>query len=343
MLKLGIIEFCGYRTTRRILFIILMSFMFVSIMNSGPVKVILDTDMDSDIDDVAAMALLHHFADLGEVEILATVSCSSLGSSVQVVDAVNTFYNRSEIPTAVPNKGAPRHSWILRGDVLAEEYPHDADIDNSMSATALYRKTLAGQADSSVVIISLGYLNNLKDLLSSGPDEYSCLSGRELVAQKVLGYYCMGGRYPADEQPGEIKSGNFRPDPFSSLYVALNWPTQIVFTGGGAFSRLFETGNVLKELPEKNIVRRAYELAKGDSSKDWSHHTADVLAVYLAVRGVGSYFVETSFGYNDFDQYGRNIWRADRDLSNHSYISDLNEGVDPQEVKALFNKFFLEF
>lgn len=328
---------------KKILIVIFLHLIVSAMAIADPIKVILDTDMDSDIDDVAAMALLHHFSDLGEVEILATVSCSALETSVQVVDAVNTFYNRSPIPTGIPNEGAPQHAWALRGDILANEYPHKVNVENALSATELYRQTLANQPDSSVVIISLGYLNNLKDLLLSGPDQYSCLSGSELVAQKVLNYYCMGGRYPADEQPGEIKSGNFRPDPASSSYVAVNWPTPIVFTGGGAFSRLFETGNVLKELPEHNIVRRAYELAKGDSTKDWSHHTADVLAVYLAVRGVGTYFFETTFGYNDFDQYGRNIWKTDRNKFNHSYISDLKEGVDPDEVKELFNKLFLKF
>src|SRR5438046_2179973 len=36
-----------------------------------PVKVIFDTDMDSDCDDVGALAVLHALADRGEAEILA--------------------------------------------------------------------------------------------------------------------------------------------------------------------------------------------------------------------------------------------------------------------------------
>lgn len=76
-----------------------------------PIKIILDTDMDSDIDDVSAMGLLHHFADLGEVEILATVSCSSNKGSVQVIDAINTFYNRPDIPVGIPKEDAPP-TWL---------------------------------------------------------------------------------------------------------------------------------------------------------------------------------------------------------------------------------------
>lgn len=40
------------------------------------VKIVFDTDMDSDCDDLGALALLHILADRGEVQILATVSCS---------------------------------------------------------------------------------------------------------------------------------------------------------------------------------------------------------------------------------------------------------------------------
>src|SRR5687768_16854650 len=42
----------------------------------SPVKVIFDTDMDSDCDDLGALAVLHALADRGEVEILATVTSS---------------------------------------------------------------------------------------------------------------------------------------------------------------------------------------------------------------------------------------------------------------------------
>jgi inosine-uridine nucleoside N-ribohydrolase len=320
-----------------------LQFIIFVAVYAAPIKVILDTDMDSDIDDVASMALLHHFADLGEVEILATISCSSVATSIQVVNAVNKFYNRQEIPVAAPNAGAPHHSWILRGDILASEYPNSATVNNSPSATELYRKTLAAQPDSSVVIITIGYLYNLRDLLLSGPDQYSTLTGSQLVAQKVSRYFCMGGRYPADDMSAEIKSGNFRPDPVSVSYVAENWPTPIVFTGGGFFSRLFETGNTLKTLPENNIVRRAYELAKGDPSNDWSHHTADILAVWLAVRGTEPWFLLTTYGYNEIDPYGRNNWQTHRDEPRHSYISHLKEGVDPAEVKQMFDNLYSNF
>lgn len=324
----------------KIIYVLIFQMLAVTLACAEPVNVILDTDMDSDIDDVAAMGLLHFFADQGEVEILATVSCSSNERSIEVVDAVNTFFNRSEIPVGVPKEGAPKHSWILRGDLLSEEFPHDANVQNSPSAVGLYRKILAGQPDNSVVIITLGYLNNLYDLLISAPDQYSSLGGAELVAKKVKAYYCMGGSYPADNKiPGDVKYGNFRPDPASTAYVVENWPTKLVFTGGGDFAAAIKHGNGLKGLAENNIVRRAYELAKGDVTKDWSHHSADILTVWTAIRGTESEFFENTHGYNEIDEYGRNFWKTDRDEPGQSYISALSEGTNIEEVSAMFDAY----
>lgn len=41
------------------------------------VNIIFDTDIAPDYDDVGAMALLHAFADRGEANILATISCNA--------------------------------------------------------------------------------------------------------------------------------------------------------------------------------------------------------------------------------------------------------------------------
>jgi len=305
---------------------------------SNPKRVILDTDMDSDIDDVAALALLHYFAELGEVEILATVSCSSDIYSVRLIDAINNFYNRPNIPVGIPNIGAPKHSWILNGAKLSDMYKHTATSESSPSATEIYRKILAAQPDGSVTIISLGYLNNLYDVLNSEPDEFSALNGMDLVALKVESYYCMGGSYPTDAIHEDVKYGNFRPDPISTSYVVNHWPTKIIFTGGGDFAESITHGNGLKNLSEDNIVRKAYEMVKGSDENDWSHHSADILTVWLAVRGAEPFFTKISYGYNSIDKYGRNTWLIDKDNPKHMHISQLKEDIHPETISSFFDK-----
>src|SRR6266508_5631871 len=66
-----------------------------------PLKVIFDTDIDGDNDDVAAAAILHAFADAGQVEILAMGVVSLCPYSPACLDAINTYYGRGDIPIGV--------------------------------------------------------------------------------------------------------------------------------------------------------------------------------------------------------------------------------------------------
>lgn len=62
-------------------------------------------------------------------------------------------------------------------------------------AVSVYRKALAGQADNSVAIASIGITTNMRDLVLSSPDQYSKLNGHDLVAQKVNRVVWMDGMY----------------------------------------------------------------------------------------------------------------------------------------------------
>ena len=63
-----------------------------------PPRIIFDTDMVEDYDDVGAMAVLHALADEGKCEILAMGTCTRDNSSVAAVEIVNAFYGRPDIP-----------------------------------------------------------------------------------------------------------------------------------------------------------------------------------------------------------------------------------------------------
>ncbi|MDD4425039.1 MAG: hypothetical protein PHS40_03855, partial [Mariniphaga sp.] len=53
-------------------------------------KIIFDTDMGSDCDDVGALALLHHYADLGKAEILGCIySSGKVPFGAGIVEAIN--------------------------------------------------------------------------------------------------------------------------------------------------------------------------------------------------------------------------------------------------------------
>lgn len=163
--------------------------------SSTPTKVILDSDASSDWDDVGDIAVLNSLADLGEIEILATMASSTNGGTALFMNAINTWYGRHNVPVGRrPDVSGPGGYPAQ----IASEYPHPlyATYMDPPLAVNLYRQVLAAQPDNSVVIVTTGYLNNLQALLQSGPDAYSPLSGPALVAQKVKYLVCTGGDYP---------------------------------------------------------------------------------------------------------------------------------------------------
>ena len=159
-----------------------------------PTSVIFDTDLDSDVDDVGALAVLHALENNGQAKILAVIVTSDDMHSPLCADAINTYFLRPDIPIGV-NKEAKLRSFSRYTRAVADEYPHDLkSFNDAEDAASLYRKVLSPQPDGSVVIVTVGHLTNLKNLLLSGPDDYSPLGGTALVEKKVKLWSCMGGK-----------------------------------------------------------------------------------------------------------------------------------------------------
>lgn len=304
-----------------------------------PVKIIFDTDMDSDVDDVGALALLHGFANLGEAEILGVMVSSLNPWSPGAVDVINTHYGRPDIPIgSVQRFGVYHKSKYTK--VLYEEFDHDAKLgEDTPEATTLYRKLLASQDDNEVIIVTVGDLTNLSRLLNSNPDEHSELSGMELVAKKVKHLVCMGGRYPLDQDPRPW--GNFKPDPAATQHIAEAWPTSVYFTGGGVFADRVPTGSVFFENEySKTPMAHAYKVFLESWNRNW-HHSADLIAVYVGVRGYKPYFKLEQRGYNHIFENGTNVWRLEPNDVRHFLISEFAEGIDPNEIAKKFDEIMV--
>lgn len=284
-----------------------------------PVKLIFDTDMDSDCDDVGALAMLHALADKGEVEILAVMTSAANQWSLPCVDAVNTFFGRPDIPLgryegkvpATPSKYAKQ---------IAERFPHDNGKGNRVTnAVALYRRILAAQPDESVVILSVGDLSNLAALLKHAPEQGKP-TGEQLVKQKVREWVCMGGNFIGKPAKDDLKLGNnnFTLDKPSSHFAITHWPGLITFVGRevGSVPSGLKAGKRLAELPKDNIVRAAYEYYFDGMVKD--RHVADQTAVLYAVRGLRDYWDCEKRGYMDIQPDNTFVWRYEQDK--HQYL-----------------------
>lgn len=256
----------------------------------APLRVIFDTDIDSDNDDVSAVAILHALADLGEVEILAMGVVSCCPYSPACLDALNTWHGRGEIPIGVyKGKGLTTQSRFARS--VAERCPNDVGLAGKVpDVVGLYRRVLASEPNGAVTLIAVGEMNNLVDLLNSSPDAHSPLAGRELVRRKVGALYVMAPYF--NERNEFQRSPNFTGAPAAAVSFIRDWPSPIRFAEGNLGHRHF-IGSWLNDTPAENPSRIAFESYFDGVARD--RHCADPTTVLYAVRGT-RYFGEAGPG-----------------------------------------------
>ena len=85
----------------KFIFFILLFTGLIGTVAFSQVKVIFDTDLGGDADDLGALVMLNNFIDKGEIELLAVMSWSTEKYVVSAIDAVNRFYGHNDIPVAV--------------------------------------------------------------------------------------------------------------------------------------------------------------------------------------------------------------------------------------------------
>jgi len=241
----------------------------------GPKKVIYETNMCLSVDDVGGLAMIHALQNRGEVELLAVCLNEVHPSGAAAIDAVNTWYGRGDIPVGVYRGPFPDPDSSAFLDALAK-FPHDIDIKSALSALEVYRDVLAEQPDKSVTIISVGFMNNLGDLLKNEP---------ELVAKKVKELVIMGGHQGDDHNLGLHNTVS------AAQNVLQNWPSPLVFHHLG---HDVMTGAGLEETPVENPVREAYFKFFGCKFSDYP--SWDMITVLYGVRGASNYFTQTSSG-----------------------------------------------
>jgi len=158
------------------------------------------------------------------------------------------------------------------------EMEHNLSDNYVGNALDMYRRVLSDQDDNSVTIISVGFLNNLYDLLIAEPD---------LVAKKVKQLVLMGGN--ANDDFNFVRHDTID----QAQYLLENWPGHIMISQEGA---AIHTGSNLEYTSVENPVRAAYYWWNRRSWENTDNFRArsswDQMAVLYGVRGdEGNFFV----------------------------------------------------
>jgi hypothetical protein len=262
-----------------------------------PVKVIFDTDISGDVDDVLALAMLHTLADRGECELLGVTISKINPLTGPFTDATNTFYGRGDIPIGVTHDAQRRDSKYLK--LINEKndgqwrYPHDVLSNEQIpDAVKVLRKTLASEPDRSVSIIQVGLAANLADLVESKPDELSPLSGLELVCRKVKLVSVMAGAFEPINGNQHFLEANVRNGIQSMQRFAKLWPDEVPVVWSGfeiGIAVTYPRESIARDFGYRkhHIVREAYLLHSGPNH---DRPSWDLTSVLYAVRPEDKYF-----------------------------------------------------
>lgn len=238
-------------------------------------NLILDTDMGPDCDDAGALAVLIKLMADEELKPLGVVNCTSNPQSNGVIRSILAFTGNGDIPVAQTE----------RADFLADNSSYAALVSNkyadgvlsALPAVGFYRECLEKSEDDSVVLVSIGMLNNISDLLNAYP---------KLVEKKVHALVAMAGSFP------EGREYNIYTDTASAKNVIENLPCPIIFSG-------FEVGKKIitgfPEEPDNASCNPVYECYLYHNAGDANRRTPvreswDLTAVHFAVEGEGEYY-----------------------------------------------------
>lgn len=328
-------------------------------LRAEPVRVIFDTDMLTDFDDVGALACLHALADADECEIMATVSCTRGNASVAAIEVINAYYGRPDIPVGAPkgmgvSGGGPNNEPgkpLAEGShgkyvKLAKDYAQWVrhwNSDAAPDANDVYRRALAAAPDGSVVVCSVGFLTNLRRLLETKGDAVSPLDGRALVAKKVRRWVAMACSYPRG------KEYNSRFDAASSKVALSDWPSPVVFSdwqyggdlfAGRAVAEKEGPRNPVKDvfagnIPSRDAIRRDPAGQMRSCFGMGGRAAWDETAVLAAVRGTERYFNVHRGTFRMVGGDGEDEWIPDEEHGRHLRIT---EKLNKNEVGEIIDE-----
>ncbi len=304
------------------------------------VKIIFDTDFGGDADDLGALAMLNNFIDKGECDLLAVMCWSTEQFAVSAIDAVNRFYNHTDIPIGTRKGETYYESWSYSRPI-ADSFYHQLEYKDARDATTLYRQLLAQSDDKSITIVTVGPLMNIQNLIKSGADSISNMTGKELIDGKVKEFVTMGGQYPSGEKEWNFDGGM----PGVTKFVIQNISVPVTFSGFEVGAAI-KTGEIFNDIETRTPLyvgfmyfsQNAPWIKEAYKGRILDNSSFDQTAVLYAVRkGEGSYWNKIEGGYCDPDDNGGNKWITGA-TTNQSY---LRLKMDPEEMAKLIESIML--
>ena len=299
------------------------------------VKVIFDTDIGNDIDDVMALQMLLNYQKTGRVELLGVTLCKANPATITFTDGYLRYNNKGNIPLGYVYNGVtefdgtyllPTLNAKVNGQpVLNPQRSIDSDLPE---AWKLLRQLLAEQPDGSVILISVGPMTNIGHLMDSAVDDISPLTGVELVKQKVKAVAAMAGLYGNEF---DFPEWNVEQDIPAAQSVFAKCPVPLTASGWELGNKLlYPHQSILNDFgdPDKHPLTIAYQAYM---EMPYDRQTWDLTSV-LDIIEPDEWFGYSPAGTITIDDEGHSHFREDAE-GLHRYLT-----VTPQQVPLTLKK-----
>ena len=286
----------------------------LSEIRNDNVPFILGTDWWSDCDDCMALRLACWAHKHGHIDLKGIVINACMPYSVPSVAAFLRLEN-VDVPIGIDLKATDFHGIGRYQKKLANRFSDLPQNEDAFDGVALYRKLLA-ESKGMVEIAEIGFTQVLADLLESPADEYSPLTGLELVKEKCSKLWVMAGKWD-DLQNG--KEHNFCNNARSidgGMRLCKKWPTEILFLG-------FEIG--FDVISGANLNKEDFlHIALSDNDCPHGRSSWDPMLVLLAlVNDVSKAGYTCRQGTASLDSDGSNRFTFSTD-GRHSFVERVN-------------------
>lgn len=278
-------------------------------------KLLIDTDLGGDCDDVGAVAMANILHNQQLIDLVGITYTTSLQWGPLCVDAINHYYGNDNIRVgATLRKNFCEENTNKYAEAMANNFYHNVkDRSELPDSVRLMREILANAEDNSITLVFIGQLNNGADLLESVGDDISPLNGVELVKQKVFEVVVMGGLFKEKDEivyfcgyPYHTEY-NIVTDLESSKKFIENVPARVVFNDFKVGYQIHTGKSLLEKKDMSHPITFSYTLFQNCPRESW-----DLLTVWYAALGADELFTLSNSGTVEVLDDGTTIFNENK-------------------------------
>lgn len=275
--------------------------------------------------------------DTDKFKVLAIMNNKDSQYSTEFIDIMNTWYGYPDIPIGKLKDGVTIDDYVnyAQNVCLLEEnglpmFERTLErYDDLLDSHILYRKILAEQSDNSVTVISTGFSTNIARLLETPGDEFSPLSGKELVEKKVKLLSVMAGCFKENPR----KEFNIVNDIPSAQKLFAEWPGKIIVSPFDLGVKIQFPATVIENDFQWGINHPLVEGYNHYRPMPYDRATWDLTSVLYVAEPDSVFFTESTAGKIKVTDDGFTLFEPQAD-GKHFYLSVDN--IQANRIKDYF-------